>query len=139
MHLFSPSDSIVPFTIRLPKDIPKPTIFKLIGINGNEIDLSNNINFLEGVNFEDFTYLFYKGQKLTFNNQELNLCGCYYVAIEIGNVFYFSEVFKMVKEIKSDSFSNDFMKIEISNSYDIEPIGKLQSAPSHLGLLGASK
>ena len=124
--LLSPSNALLPFVLKLPKGSPKPTSFKLISINEQEIDLSNNISKLTGVDFDDFCYCFYNGQKLTFKfeeiEQDLNLSGFYFVELIIGGKKYFSEVFFMIEEIKKDYFSDKFVKLSFSDEKDIDPI-----------------
>ena len=75
--LFSPKNALLPFVIQLPKNSPKPTSFKLISLNGQETDLSNNISKLKAIDFDDFAYCYYNGQILDFKfesiEQELNL------------------------------------------------------------------
>ena len=124
--LLSPSNALLPFVLKIPKGSPKPTSFKLISINEQEIDLSNNISKLTAVDFDDFCYCFYNGQKLTFKfeeiEQDLNLKGLYFIELEIDGKKYFSEVFFMIEEIKNNLFSDKFVKIAFSDSKDIEPI-----------------
>lgn len=124
--LFSPSNALLPFLLKLPKSSPKPSSFKLISLNGTETDLSNNISELKAVDFEDSAYCYYNGQELTFKyetiEQELNLTGVFYIELIIDGTSYFSEVFKMIDEIKSESFGNRFLKFEFWDETDIEPI-----------------
>ena len=125
-QLLSPKNAFLPFIIQLPKGSPKPTFFKLISLSGNELDLSNNIGNLKAIDFDDFTYCFYKGETIIFKyetiEQELNHKGGSYIEIIIGGIKYFSEVFVMKEEITNSEFPNDFIKIEYWDSKDIEPI-----------------
>lgn len=124
--LMSPNNALLPFLLQIPKGSPKPSSLKLISLNGSETDLSNNIPQLKAVDFEDFAYCYYNGQALTFKyetiEQELNLEGIFYIELTISGIKYFSEVFKMTEEIKSDSFNNRFVKLEYWDEEDIEPI-----------------
>ena len=125
-NLLSPSNALLPFMLKLPKGSPKPTSFKLISENGVETDLSNNISKLKAIDFDDFAYCYYNGEKLTFKyeeiEQDLNLNGKYYIELLIDDIKYFSEVFLMSNEIKSESFSDKFVKFEFYDTKDIEPI-----------------
>ena len=125
-QLLSPKNAFLPFIIQIPQGSPKPKTFKLISLNGNETDLSNNIDILKAIDFEDFAYCYYKGETLVFKHetieQELNLTGSFYIELNIDDVIYFSEVFVMKEEIKNSEFPNDFIKIEFWDSKDIEPI-----------------
>lgn len=124
--LFSPKNALLPFVIQLPKNSPKPTSFKLISLNGQETDLSNNISKLKAIDFDDFAYCYYNGQILDFKfesiEQELDLTGIYFVELEINNIKYFSEVFLMSEEIKQNDFGSNFVKLEFWDKTDIEPI-----------------
>lgn len=124
--LLSPTNALLPFMLQLPKNSPKPTSFKLISLNGQETDLSNNISKLKAIDFDDFAYCYYNGQVLDFKfesiEQELNLTGIYFVEIKINNIKYFSEVFLMYEEIKQNDFGNNFIKLEFWDEADIEPI-----------------
>lgn len=125
-NLFSPSNALLPFTLQLPKGSPKPTSFKLVSEDGNETDLSNNISKLKAVDFDDFAYCFYNGEKLMFKyetiEQELNLNGRFHIELIIDGKKYFSENFLMSKDIKADFFSNKFVKFEFWDEKDIEPV-----------------
>ena len=125
-NLFSPSNALLPFMLQLPKNSPKPTSFKLISLNGQETDLSNNISKLKAIDFDDFAYCYYNGQVLDFKfesiEQELNLTGIFFVEIKINNIKYFSEVFLMYEEIKQNDFGSNFVKLEFWDETDIEPI-----------------
>lgn len=124
--LMSPSNALLPFMLKLPKSSPKPTEMNLIDLNGIKSDLSNNISKLKAFDFDDFAYCYYKGESLIFKHedfeQELNLNGFYYLELKIDEKSYFSEVFFMSNEIKSNEFSNNFVKIEYFDKKDIEPL-----------------
>lgn len=125
--LISPSDSLLPFMLQIPKDSPKPDSWKLFDLNGNEVaDLTNNLNQIKAFNFEDFAFAYYNGQKLTFKFEEyesdLDLSGRFYTILEIAGQKYFSETFLMCKEIKTDFFSDRFVKIVFSDETDVFPL-----------------
>lgn len=124
--LLSPSDALLPFLVKIPKGSTKPTSFKLVDENGVETDLSNNINILKAIDFDDFAYCYYNGQKLIFKHgvieEDLNLVGNYYVKLTIDGVDYFSEIMTLTKDIKHNEFSNKYVKIEFWDEKDIEPI-----------------
>lgn len=125
--LFSPSDSFLPFILKLPKDSPRPTSWKVFDLNNVEVlDLSNNIGLLKAFNFEDFSFAYYKGEKLTFQHetiiQDLDLKGTFYLVFEIAGQKYFSETFSMCEEIKHNSFSNRFVQVKFWDDKDIDPI-----------------
>ena len=124
--LSSPKNALLPFMLQLPKNSPKPTSLKLVSLNGQETDLSNNISKLKAIDFDDFTYCFYNGQILDFKfeniEQELNLTGTFFIELKIGNIEYFSEVFLMNEEIKQNDFGSNFVKLEFWDDTDIEPI-----------------
>lgn len=127
IQLFSPKDAFLPFTLKLPKDSPKPTSWKVYDQNDTEvIDLTNNIGLLKAFNFEDFSFAYYNGEKLTFEHetisQDLNLVGRHYFVLEIGGVKYYSEVFQMCSEITTAGFSDRFVKIVFWDEKDIDPI-----------------
>lgn len=127
ISLFSPHNAFLPFMIRIPKDSERPTSWKIFNLHDEEvIDISNNISLLKGFKFDDFSFAFYNGNKLIFKHetieQDLNLNGSHYFVIEIDNVKYYSEVFKMCSEISDSEFSNRFVKIEYWDNKDIEPI-----------------
>lgn len=125
--LFSPSDSFLPFVLKLPKDSPAPTSWKLFDLSGVEAaDLSNNIDVLQAFNYDDFSFAYYKGEKLTFQHesvvQDLNMKGTFYLVFEIDGQKYFSETFTMCPEIKHNSFSDRFVQVKFWDEKDIEPI-----------------
>lgn len=127
VHLLSPSDAFVPFVIKLPANSTRPTVWKIMDTNNNEVaDISNNIGLLKAFDFGDSVYCYYKGQQLTFKfetiEQPLNLSGHYYLKFTIDGADWFSETFKMCQEIKHDSFSNRFVKISFWDQIDIVPI-----------------
>lgn len=125
--LMSPSDSILPFMVQLPKDSPKPQSWILYFEDGREFaDISNNLNLVKAYNFDDFSYGYYKGEKLTFKfeaiEEDMNISGRLYFVLKVGGQEYFSEVFEMCPEIKSNSFADKFVKIVFSDETDIEPL-----------------
>lgn len=126
LKLFSPSNALLPFMLKLPKSSPKPTSFKIVDLNGNKTDLSNNISKLKAFDFDDFAYCYYNGEELVFKyetiEQPLDLTGFYFVELTIDGVEYFSEIFFMTCEIKSTEFSDRFVKFQYYDEADIEPI-----------------
>ena len=75
---YTMQNKIIPFCLQLPKDSNPPTKWELRGLDGNNIDLINNINKLNAHNFDDFCYVFYHGEILNFDRagvlEELKLC-----------------------------------------------------------------
>lgn len=124
--LLSPSNAFLPFMLKLPKSSPKPTGMNLIDLNGTKTNISNNISRLRAFDFEDFAYCYYNGESLIFKyetfEQELNLTGFFYLEIVVDGKSYFSEVFFMCSEIKTNEFSNKYVKIEYFDEKDIEPL-----------------
>lgn len=125
--LLAPSDSMIPFMFRIPKDSPVPTSWKLYHENGSVFnDISNNIGLLKAYNFEDVCYVYFKGEKMTFKfedfEQDLNVSGNFYFVIEIDGEEYISEIFQMKDDIKTNEFANKYVKIEFWDEVDIDPI-----------------
>ena len=81
---------------------------------------------MKAYDFDDFAYCYYKGEELVFKHetfeQPLNLCGFFYIELKIGDIFYYSEMFFMSKDIRSNGFSDKIVKFEFWDTKDIEPI-----------------
>lgn len=125
--LFSPSNSILPFMMKIDLDSPKPSSWKLYNENGSVFnDISNNIDLLKPVNFEDSKYIYYNGEAMVFKfesiEEELNVSGNFYFGLIVDGIEYFSEIFAMHPDIKNNIFSDRFVKIEFWDEVDIEPV-----------------
>lgn len=116
---YTMQNKIIPFCLQLPKDSNPPTKWELRGLDGNNIDLMNNINKLNAQNFDDFCYVFYNGEILNFDRggvlEELNIYGFYYVYFLIDGIEYFSEILFFCNK-------KNLLQIDFSNDGDIEPI-----------------
>ena len=93
--LLSPSNALLPFMLKIPKSSPKPTEMNLIDLNGKKTDLSNNISKLKAIDFNDFSYCYYKGETLIFKYGQSpnffrtplassNFCSCCIIYAFIG-------------------------------------------------------
>ena len=51
--LISPKNALLPFQIEMPTNKPNPISWKIIGIGGSEIDISNNLNKIKIYVFEE--------------------------------------------------------------------------------------
>lgn len=125
--LFSPVNSFLPFTIKLPSGSTRPTAWKIFDQNDIErLDISNNVGLLTAFDFGDSVYCFYHGDPIQFVhgsvNQQLNLTGSFYLKLTIDGIDWISEVFTMCDQITDKSFSDRFVKIVFWDDRDIDPI-----------------
>ena len=127
--LLSPSNRPLPFVLQIPKGSPPPQSVMIYNCDDSvHYDLSENINKLKAVDFDDFAYCYNNGQvSWTYGGQKMNFQGMFYLLIQINGVAYFSETFCMTTEIGSNQFDSPFfadnlVKIKFSDTTDIEPI-----------------
>ena len=121
--LISPQNSLLPFQIRMPKDKPAPTAWKIISHCGKtSIDISNNLSKVKIYEFEDFKQAVYFGEPLQFVfeqiNEPLNLpCGFYYAQFEFADGSkYVSEIFYPHNNLQ------EFLKIVFYCNNDVLPV-----------------
>lgn len=126
--LISPNDSFLPFQIKLPANKPSPSKWLIYGLNGNVLDITNNLNKVNIYNFTDYKIAVYNGDQINFvyeaKNETLNLpCGKYYTVFEFSDGSDFvSEVFTVPEIPFSKSNNTNYIKIDFWNEKDIKPI-----------------
>lgn len=124
--LISPKNALLPFQIEIPKDKANPISWKIIGINGSEIDISNNLNKIKIYVFEEKKQAVYFGEELNFvygsRNEPLNLQnGFYYTIFNFSDgTYYVSDVFFAAGF--NVGANTEFMQVDFWQDKDVEPL-----------------
>ena len=124
--LISPKNALLPFQIEIPINKPNPISWKIIGIGGSEIDISNNLNKIKIYVFEGKKQAVYFGEELNFvygsRNEPLNLQnGFYYTIFNFSDgTYYVSDIF-FAAGFKVGA-NTEFMQVDFWQDKDVEPL-----------------
>ena len=124
--LISPKNALLPFQIEIPKDKPNPISWKIIGVNGSEIDISNNLNKIKIYVFEEKKQAVYFGEELIFvygnRSEPLNLQnGFYYTIFNFSDgTYYVSDIFFAAGF--NVGANTEFIQVDFWQDKDVEPL-----------------
>ena len=116
----------MPFQIEIPKNKPNPISWKIIGVNGSEIDISNNLNKIKIYVFEEKKQAVYFGEELIFvygnRNEPLNLQnGFYYTIFNFSDgTYYVSDIFFAAGF--NVGANTEFIQVDFWQDKDVEPL-----------------
>lgn len=122
--LISPNNGLLPFQLRVETGLARPTAMAIWSLCDEQVmDLTNNIPLLQAKTTEKGINAYYNGEAMQFKagtrpatNLEIPE-GTYYATLSFASgETYYSEVFTVVKDL------SQYMRIEYSNSCDIDPI-----------------
>ena len=124
--LISPKNALLPFQIEMPINKPNPISWKIIGLNGSEIDISNNLSKVKIYVFEEKKQAVYFGEELIFSyenrSEPLNLeNGFYYTIFNFSDgSYYVSEIFFAAGFNVGEN--TEFMQVDFWQDKDVEPL-----------------